>query len=206
MQHALDRPGPALSTPQVRRAVAVLLILVLGVTLWLWRDGDRTISPSTQMSTHQLPELGIEFDYPSNWHLQGFDDHLGLAYVTGALVSNVEHEFEHPDLGEGNGTSAWDMRGLPDDLIVLSFEQLDRYNFEAKRTKRLPLDLESAVVSHDAKHHVDTYGAPQPRLFLPFAVEGHLNSGAQVFIGDVGADEREVVDRILASVRPLEDT
>lgn len=66
--------------------------------------------------------------------------------------------------------------------------------------KRLPLDLENAVISHDAKHHVDTYGAPQPRLFLPFAVKDHLNAGAQVFIGEVEAHERDVVEAILGSV------
>lgn len=203
MQHALHRRVTALPGVQGRRAVTILLVLVVGVALWLWQDGERAMSPSSQVSTHQLPDLGIEFDYPSNWHLQEFDDNLGLASMTGALVSNVEHGFEHPDVGEGGSTSAWDMRGLPEDLIVVSFEQLDRHNFEAKRTRRLPLDLESAVVSQDAKHHVDTYGAPQPRLFLPFSVAGHLSSGAQVFIGDVGSEERDVVERILASVRPI---
>lgn len=157
------------------------------------------------MSTHQLPELGIEFDYPSNWHLQEFGDDLGLASMTGALVSNIRHDFHHPDLGPNAGTSAWDMRDLPDDLVVISFEQLDRHNFEATRSKGLPLELDNAVVSQDAKDGVDTYGAPQPRLFLPFAVEGHLNSAAQVFIGDVQAGEREVIDAILGSVRPIQD-
>lgn len=203
MQHALDRADSALPEVQVRRVVAILLVLVVGVVLWLWQEGGGAVSPSSQMSTHQLPDLGIEFDYPSNWHLQEFDDYLGLASMTGALVSNVEHDFEHPDLGEGRSTSAWDMRALPEDLIVVSFEQLDRHNLEAKRTRGLPLDLEGAVVSHDAKHEGSAYGAPQPRLFLPFSVTGHLNSGAQVFIGDVGAYERDVVERILASVRPI---
>lgn len=203
MQHALDGPDTALPEVQSRRPVAILLVLVVGVALSLWQDGEGAISPSSQMSTHQLPDLGIEFDYPSNWHLQEFDDNLGLAHMTGALVSNVEHGFEHPDLGEAGSTSAWDMRGLPEDLIVVSFEQLDRHNFEAKRTTRLPLDVESAVVSHDAEHDGRTFGAPQPRLFLPFSVTGHLSSGAQVFIGDVEAHQREVVEQILASVRPI---
>ena len=68
----------------------------------------------------------------------------------------------------------------------------------------LPLDLDDAVVSRDAAHGNPVYGAPQPRFFLPYAVEGHLGSGAQVFIGEVDRDERAVVDRILASVRPLD--
>lgn len=46
-------------------------------------------------------------------------------------------------------------------------------------------------------------GAPQPRYFIPFAVEGHLSSGVHVYIGDVTGEERGAIDRILASVEPL---
>lgn len=207
MHHALDPSESAVPTPQLRRSALLLLALAtaaaVAVTFWLRRDPSPTIPPTTYTSTHQLPALGIEFDYPSYWHLQEFGDNVGLASMTGALVSNIEHEFHHPDLGPHEGTSAWDMRELPDDLIVVSFEQLDRHNFEARRTKSLPLFLDDAVVTRDPADNVPTYGAPQPRLFLPFAVKGHLNSGAQVFIGDVGTHEREVVEAILASVRPL---
>lgn len=203
MQHALDGPNAALRRSQVQLALAILVVVVVGAVLWLGRSDPRAISPTSQMSTHQLPELGIEFDYPWNWHLQEFDENLGLASMTGALVSNIRHDLHHPDLGPDEGTSAWDMRGLPEDLIVISFEQLDRHNSEATGDERLPLELANALVSEDAKHGVDTYGAPQPRLFLPFAAKGHLSSAAQVFIGDVGADEHEVVDAILGSVRPI---
>lgn len=193
-----------LVTRRLRFVTVALLVSVLVLALGLWfRSGVGTISPTSDMSVHELPRLGIEFEYPSNWHLQEFSEDLGLSSMTGALVSNLVHEFDHPDLGRGAATSAWDMRGLPDGLIVVSFEQLDRHNFKAKRTKGLPLDLDDAVVSREAEHGVDTYGAPQPRFFLPFSVEGHLASGAQVFIGAVDADEREAIDAILASVRPL---
>jgi hypothetical protein len=196
------RPALAISRPQGWRS-HLALVVVAGVTvalaLALPRNG--TIPAVTDLSTHRLPALGIEFDYPANWHLQEFGEEIGMTSLTGALVSNVDHDFEHPDLGPSEGTSAWEMRGLPEGLILISFEQLDRHNFEAKRTKGLPLRLDDAVVYRDAGEGIDTFGAPQPRYFLPFAVEGHLNSGIQVYIGDVDGDERAVVDRILASVR-----
>ena len=115
------------------------------------------------------------------------------------MVSNVDHGFEHPDLGDESSTSAFDMRGLDDGLVVLSFEQFDRFNSEAKKTVGFPLTLDQAVESVDA----ETYGAPQPRYYISFAAEGYLHSGVQVHIGDVTAEERDAIERILASVKPL---
>lgn len=182
-------------------AIAAACILA-SVLLWNVFRGSSTVPPSVATSSVQLPNLGIELDYPSNWRLQRFGDVVGHTFIEGALVSNVHHDFEHPDLGVNEGTSAWDMRGLPDELIVLSFEQSDHINFEAKRTKGFPLTLEAAVVSRDATDGVPTYGAPQPRYFLPFAVDGHLGSGVQVYFGNT--DDRDLVERILASVRPID--
>lgn len=202
MERALRTPQ-WVSSDQVR--ALAFAIAVGGVTLVLLvllpRQG--TIIGSQQRTTTVLPRLGIEFEYPSNWHIQSFGDTVGHAEFRGTVVSNVEHNFVHPDLGPKEATSAWDMRGLPEDLIVVSFQQLDHLNFEAKRTHGFPLALENADVSNDAEEGIDTYGAPQPRYFIPFEVEGHLSSGVQVYIGDVNADERAIVDEILASVRPL---
>jgi hypothetical protein len=186
---------------QMPLGLIAVAILTLALAFALPRND--TIPPVTDLSTHRLPALGIEFDYPANWYLQEFDHPVGHSSFQGALISNVEHRFVHPDLGPNEGTSAWEMRGLPSDLVVISFEQHDHINFEAKRTRGLPVSLDRAIVTRDAEEGVDTYGAPQPRLFLPFAVEGHLNSGIQVYIGDIDASERAVIERILASVRPL---
>lgn len=187
---------------QPRRFSTTVLLgtsLVVALALLFGLRDQETIPAAPDVSTSRLSQLGIEVDYPSNWYLQPFDEDLGLARHSGAVISNVEHRFVHPDPSGTDSTSAWDMSGLPEGVIVLSFQQLDRHNFEAKRTTGFPLDLEDARVSRDD----DTYGAPQPRYFIPFAVDGHLGSGVQVYIGDVGPAERAAVERILASVRPI---
>ena len=190
------------------RPLAVsLVLLVVGVSialaLWLVTRDQATLPSGGAMTTFELEELGIAIDYPSQWQLQPFDEDLGMAHHTGAVISNVRHRFVHPYPGRSSSTSAWNMQGLPEGLIVLSFQQLDRHNFEARRNQGFPLSLENAILSHDAEEGIDTYGAPQPRYFIPFAVEGHLGSGVQVYIGDVGPKERTAVERILASVEPI---
>lgn len=203
MQHPLDMPLVRLGRTnrlgfQTRLLIAVAIVLAVAAGATFWTSKHTSVLPISSGETKRLPELGIQFSHPASWHLQDFDDNVGHAGMTGALVSNIDHGFEHPDLGN-EATSAFDMRGLDDGLVVLSFEQFDRFNSEAEKTLGFPLALDQARKSADA----ETYGAPQPRYFIPFEVEGYLGSGVQIYIGDVTTEERDAIDRILASVEPL---
>ena len=199
MQHPLDIPLVRLRSERrlafrtrVLIAVAILLAVVAGAVSW---KHSSVLPVSSEWVTKRLPELGIQFSYPAGWHLQNFDENLGRISMTGALVANVDHDFEHPV----EGTNAWDMSGLDDGLIVLSFQQIHRFNSAAKETSGLPLTLDRAEETFDS----NAYGAPRPRHFISFAVKGYLHSGVHIYIGDVTAEERDAIDRILASVEPL---
>lgn len=179
-------------------AAAVLIALVAGATNWNTRHSS-TLPISTEWTTQRLPELGIQFSYPASWHLQEVES-AGMALMTGALVSNVDHWFEHPYLGPAQETSALEMRGLPEDLVVLSFEQLKRFNPIAAKTTGLPLFLDYAHMPIDP----NPYGAGLLHEYIGFRVGGQPRSGVQVYIGDVTDEERAAIYRILASVQPLD--
>jgi hypothetical protein len=199
MQHPLDMPMVRLRQKRrlgfrVRLLMAIKILLIVAGGAIFWTLEHTTVLPTSSWETKRLPELGIQFSYPTSWHLQRFDEMTGHARITGALVSNVDHGFEHPE-----GTSAYDMRGLDDGVVVLSFQQLDRFNTEGKETVGFPLSLDQAEEVIDA----ETYGAPQPRYTIYFGVEGYLRSAVQVWIGDVTPEEGTAIERILASVEPL---
>ena len=205
MQHPLDMPLVRLRRDhrlgfRTRLVIAVAIVLAVAAGATFWTSKHTSVLPiSSNWETKRLPELGIQFSYPASWHLQDIHHNLGRTILTGALVSNLDHGFEHPDLGDAGSTSAFDMSGLDDGLVVLSFEQMDRFNSEAEKTSGFPLAFDHARMSADA----ETYGAPQPRYFIPFEVEGYLGSGVQIYIGDVSIEERDAIARILASVEPL---
>lgn len=179
-------------------AVAIVLAVAAGTTLWTSKHTS-VLPVSGKWETKRLPELGIQFSYPASWHLQDIDEMTGHARIVGTLISNLDHAFVHPNLGPSSSTSAFDMRGLDDALVVLSFQQLDRFNVEAKETSGLPLSLDRPAATIDS----EPYGAPQPRYYLLFAVKGYLRSGVHVYVGDVNDAQRDAIERILASVKPL---
>ena len=205
MQHPLDMPLVRLRLKRrlafrTRVVIAVTIVLAAAAGATFWTSKHTSVLPiSSSWETKRLPELGIQFSYPTSWHLQDIHHNLRMADLRGALVSNLDHGFEHPDLGDAGETSAFDMSGLDDGLVVLSFEQMDHFNSEADKAFGFPLTLDHARESVDA----EPYGAPQPRYFIPFAVKGYLHSGVQVYIGDVTTEEMAAIDRILASVKPL---
>ncbi|MPZ69347.1 MAG: hypothetical protein GEU71_07440 [Actinobacteria bacterium] len=153
---------------------------------------------SSEWTTKRLPELGIQFSYPASWHLQDHGHSVGLATMYGALISNVDHGFEHPDLRDAD-TSVFDMRGLPDGLVALSFEQFNRYNPIANKETGLPLSLDYARIPIDA----DPYGAGLLHDYISFRAAGYPRSSVEIHISDITEAERAAIDRILASVKPI---
>jgi hypothetical protein len=155
-----------------------------------------SLDTSTWRTRHVEP-LRMTFRYPPQWHVQPFDEVIGgHAGFTGALVSNISHRFQHPNLGRDEYTSAWDLSGLPDGTIVISIEHLDAIGVPREpNDTRLPLDF--------ARARKLTQNQPGPdweHLWLPFVLNGQHN-GVRAWIGpDSSGHDREIASRIVASI------
>ncbi|MGH2683439.1 MAG: hypothetical protein ACRDIX_09440 [Actinomycetota bacterium] len=145
--------------------------------------------------TYRDSQLEWSMAHPSGWHLQTFHDEFRGGTFRGALVSNVDFEFRHPDLGEGGHTSAWDMRGLPPHAVVVQFQALARFGLPTEPPDaKFPLSLDDAQRVRDRP----PYGAPQPRLFLPLGETGYAVFAW--FGPDASEGDREIARQIVASI------
>jgi Tol biopolymer transport system component len=160
-------------------------------------QGQRLTTPldTPRWETYRDRQLGWSMAYPSEWRLQTFHEEFIGPTFRGALVSNVDFEFRHPDLGEGAHTGAWDMRGLPPDAVVVEFHALARFGLptEPPDTK-LPLSLDDARPVRDRP----PYGAPQPRLFLSLGETGYAMFAW--FGPNASERDREIARRIVATI------
>ena len=160
-----------------------------------------TVPASGEWVTSAVGGMGWEVRHPSSWRFQNFTDSCRISRQ-GALFSNVEHDFATPDL-EGNCTTAWDMRGLPDDLVVIEVshwtggptflpsDEPDRPGF--------PLSLDDARPS--TSQHEAAYGAPQPSLGIAVRWHGDDRYLVKVWLGPEASEEdREVAGRVVASI------
>jgi hypothetical protein len=132
--------------------------------------------------------------YPPGWHLQTFDE----GGFRGVLVSSVEFEFRHPDLGD-TGTTAWDMRGLATHAVVVQFQYLlPRLEPSGQRDTPFPLSLDDARPVRDRP----AFGAPQPRLWLPIIVEGNPGYAVFAWFGlEASPHDRVIAERVVASIK-----
>lgn len=129
--------------------------------------------------------------------MQPFGNDMGMALHVGFVASNLEHSFRYPDLGPSRGTSAWDMRGLPDGLVAVEVSRLIRFPIKCRKTTAFPPSIEDGEWSRPA------FGSPR-RLYIPACVKGDLPFGVHVWIGDDASDD-DVADlnQLLASIKPF---
>nr|MBA3728147.1 hypothetical protein [Actinomycetota bacterium] len=110
-------------------AACTALFLFLGATGWaaLRLAGNRaeTASPApVPWRLYEQADLGWSLRYPPSWRVQEYNEFCsprGNAQTMGVLVTNVRHVFRHPEVPTGC-PSVWDMRGLPSDLVFISFD------------------------------------------------------------------------------------
>lgn len=153
-------------------------------------------------ATHEVPALDLAFRYPPDWSVQPFEERLGHAGFVGAVVSNVDQRVRHPDLAPGAATSVWDLRGLPDDAIVISIQRVSTlFSGTSEPNTALPLRIDDAdPQTAGAKYVPDGW----EKRWLPFIIEGGHNT-LQIAIGpDLSSRDREVARLIVASIEPLE--
>jgi hypothetical protein len=177
---------------------AVVALFVAGVA-WgaLEIQRQRSVTPldTARWKTYRDRELGWSMGHPPGWHVQTFHDEFIGGTFRGAVVSNVDYEFRHPDLGASRHTSAWDMRGLPPHAAVVQFRAMERFGLPTQPPAALfPLSLDHAQRVRDRP----PYGAPQPRLFLPLAGTGYAVFAW--FGSEASTHDRAIAERIVASI------
>lgn len=159
-----------------------------------------SIQPSRHTTTYTDTNKGWSWRYPSNWHLQRLSDDLGRGVLEGALVTNVDRVFQHPDCGSGCFDSGWDMHGTPDDLVVVQLQCLETGPLirpSGKPDTPFPISLAGFKEVTDRT----SYGAPEPRLWKSLRVHGGERFAAFVWFGDnVSPTERTAASRIVSSL------
>ena len=205
----LPRPSPLPEPASThRRLGTVAIALVIGlagivVTVTALGPADRPAASldTSTWSSHEIDTLRLTFDHPPRWRVQPFDEFLGTAGFFGSVVSNVDHRFRHPDLGPNEYTSAWDLRDVPDDAVVISIEQVDAIVYpDEEEDTELPLNLDRAQRSEGRgrDRYIDRNWV---QLYLPFIASGRFDA-VFVWFGPEATDlDREVARRIVASIR-----
>lgn len=153
--------------------------------------------------THTDERLELQADYPSNWHLQSFNRSLGVGGDhVGFVISNVDHVFDHPDLGpDVNHGQAWDMRALPNSAVVIEVSLLAGFAYtRCERGKdEFPLDL----ATFDRDNIQPSYGAP-PRLYAIPCIEDAYSVVTHVWLfPNASAEDREAAETIVESIDQL---
>jgi hypothetical protein len=163
---------------------------------------------SQQWKTYTDEEMSWSWRYPADWHQQSFENNLGLVTHEGALVRNLDHTFNYPHIDNG-ATSAWDMRGLPTNLVVVQIDQALRFQFECSGLGNIeptdfPISLSDLELVREPAD--DRYGAP-PRRFLGTCVPGTYGFNVNVWFGDAATTEdKEMAAEIVGSITPREPT
>lgn len=185
----------------MRRSLGFLVFLLLtGGAVWIglvWGSNDAATVEALVISRQMESAPEVSVDVPPGWNLQRFGNDLSFVGHVGFIASNLDHTFRYPDLGPNEATSAWDMRGLPDDLIAVEVSRVIRFPMKCHETSEFPPSMENGEWSQS------DYGSP-PGFFIPACVKRNLPFGVHVWIGDDATDE-DVTDlqRLLASIKPL---
>jgi hypothetical protein len=191
-----------LGTVAIAFAIGVASVLVAVKALGPPGRPTASLDVST-WSSQEIPALDLVFDHPPEWHVQSFDELVGHAGMIGSVISNVDHRFRHPDLGPNEHTSAWDLRAMRDDAVVISIEHIDAIAvLEEERDSDFPLNL--AHARRTAEETPDRYfDRTWMELWLPFTASGLNDSVFVWFAPDASDHDREVARRIVASIRPI---
>ncbi|MDQ4025286.1 MAG: hypothetical protein M3217_07330 [Actinomycetota bacterium] len=165
------------------------------------REARGTAAPADGWVTFTHPDQPWSWRHPPGWRVQTFDT-VGLATHEGAVLSNVRHRFDYPDLRSGGETSAWDFRHVPDHAVVVELSQVIRLMGNCAKTTETPLSLGDSEVTRGA------YGSP-PRLWQSLCVRGQSNYGLNVWLGENASRADEAAARkVVRSIRfrePLDE-
>jgi hypothetical protein len=136
-------------------------------------------SPGTSWKTYTDAKYGWSLRYPSGWYVQPYDEDVAFnIHMQGALFSNVDHEFVHPDLGPNHLTSRWSTKELPPDAVMVDVQQQEadwRRPANAPDTP-LPLSLDDVRWRNPvAQTRFVLWFAEGPNRYI---LEGYIAPGA----------------------------
>lgn len=192
-----------------RRRLTVVSVVVIAVAAGAalaiprLRPSPPVLVPAPRgWATYHDPQFGWSMSYPASWHLQSFDEQSRISF-RGALVSNLDHAFRHPAIKDGY-TTAWDMRGLPSDLVVVQFQHAvdgPARPTPAPPDSTFPLSLDAAPMKGPPGRAAgDEYGAP-PSLALPVTVRGDAAYSVVAWIApDAPEGDKDLARRVVASI------
>lgn len=200
------RPGPPPPEPAHRGRLAaglvaaVVSIAAIGFLVYAFSSSSENtaVTNQDQRVDGEIPALSATYRYPPTWHIQPFEEQVGHAGFTGAVVSNVEGELHHPDLGPNEATTAWDLSDLPPDGVVISIEHVEAGPFDGSEPdSSFPVSLSDAQALGKTEYSGDTEG-----LWIEFTLDGEL-MGARVYFGpNASQEDRRVAADVVASIRP----
>jgi hypothetical protein len=163
-----------------------------------------TRSEHPQLVFHHDSRLGVSARVPPAWHIQAFDNNVGLATHTGFVVSNVAHTFTYPDLTGGRSTSGWDMTELPSYAVVVEISRVVRLDVacnsgeENMTVTNFPLSLEDPGVVRARRVH----GSP-PRHYIGVCLRNGENFGIHTWLfPEASLRDSKLARELIASIRP----
>lgn len=192
------------------RRIRVFVIVSLAVALlawWLARNGEQTapdyvgrasLDAATWVS-HTDPTVGWSLRYPARWHLQVAQPDPAEFSCKGdaVLVTDFDADLRHPDLGDGSCTSAWDMRDLPTNFVIVELEVPADVTPGPEHSQTMPLSLEDALQGSGMAR----FGVPRGVYIPVFIDEGHQYI-VRVWNGpDATSQDLKIADAIVGSMR-----
>lgn len=225
------RPNPRRGPVQGGRLVAGMLTLVmLGAGAYLlWNSlrptagesvpGDASIASTAntgptaspapiqaelRRAEFALPRHTASVELPDGWTFQGLNEKWCPPRhdLLGGVAKNVSYHLQHPDLGEGTCTLAWDMRAAPSDLIAVAVWRQQPVFIETPGRNpdtEFPLALDDArFVDVPPKNR---FGAPPKQEIVIFR-DGLIAALLDIWIGvNASQKDRQAVERIVDTVR-----
>jgi hypothetical protein len=172
----------------------------------------RTTAGEPGWRVFQESKKGWTLTYPANWHAQRIaevskDALLYTSSAYGILVSNIEHEMDHPkSVSRGTSFHSWtpsrfDARGLPATLVAVQVVWSYGGGIVPNCLEwgdPFPLSLKNAekkLIPQGAS------GTPQEQLSLSFRARHERLYSLTAWIGSsASAEDRAILERIVSSI------
>ena len=185
----------------------MILVVILGVASvvvwWLARSEEQTaphyvgqvLLRDAEWETYSDPRVGWSLRYPSRWHLQ-----LAQPFECqgdAVVVTNLDADLRHPDLGASSCTGFWDMRALPSNFAVVEIDVPNDMRPGRKISQRsTPLSLEDAL---DASS-VARFGVPKG-IFIPVYTDASHQYIVRMWQGpEASPRDSEIAEAIVRSI------
>jgi hypothetical protein len=190
-----------------RTPIVVIAILSVGLVAAWWLAGDDSEAPGyvgqasadvSSWRTHSDSQIGWSLRYPAIWHLQVEGPDQNFCNGDTVVVTNFDGDLQHPDLGGGSCTGAWDMLHLRSNFVIVQLEvPVDVTPGSMSGQQSTPLSLDEALKGH----RIGQFGVPKGVWIPVYMDEGHQYF-VRVWHGpDATSQDMTIADGIVASMR-----